>query len=42
MKHLPPRNAAMADKCIDKFVKSDLKSEYPGLERSRYSFTEEK
>lgn len=23
-------------------VKSDLKSEYPGLEKSRYSFTEEK
>lgn len=42
LKHLPPRIAAMADKCIDKFVKSDLKSEYPGLERSRYSFTEEK
>jgi hypothetical protein len=41
LKHLPPRIAAMADKCIDKFVKSDLKSEYPGLERSRYSFTEE-
>lgn len=40
LKHLPPRIAAMADKCIDKFVKSDLKSEYPGLERSRYSFTE--
>ena len=29
LKHLPPRIAAMADKCIDKFVKSDLKSEYP-------------
>ena len=42
LKHLPPRIAAMADKCIDKFVKSDLKSEYPGLEKSRYSFTEEK
>ena len=42
LKHLPPRIAAMADKCIDKFVKSDLKSEYPGLERSRYSFTEAK
>ena len=40
LKHLPPGIAAMADKCIDKFVKSDLKSEYPGLERSRYSFTE--
>ena len=39
LKHLPPRIAALADKCIDKFVKSDLKSEYPGLERSRYSFT---
>lgn len=34
LKHLPPRIAAMADKCIDKFVKSDLKSEYPGLELS--------
>ena len=29
LKHLPPRIAAMADKCIDKFVKSDLKSEIP-------------
>lgn len=26
LKHLPPRIAAMADKCIDKFVKSDLKA----------------
>lgn len=42
LKHLPARIAAMADNGIDKFVKSDLKSDYPGLERSRYSFTEEK
>ena len=41
LKHLPPRIAAMADKCIDKFVKSDLKSEYPGLERSPHDPIEE-
>lgn len=42
LKHLPPQITAMADKSIDRFVKSDLKSDYPGLEKSRYSFTEEK
>lgn len=42
LRHLPDRIAKMADNCIDKFVKSDLKSNDPGLEKSRYSFTEEK